>query len=188
MNIITLIPEVRCRDNFVIRDQQILDIIRSVGPDETFCNFLDESTDLIHHLSSDPDLHQSGFLHLVTETVFDYPHNWTSEKTWKPIVHLRPFVIAGPPGSLAHLRSLGFKTFSTWWDESYDEIQDPLLRMKSIIELLKKICRHTLEDLIEIYNEMELTLKFNYDHYYGSFVNDSLDEFNKKCQENLLPR
>lgn len=185
MNIITVIPNTICRDQFLIRDQQMLDILKNVGPDEVFCNFINDSTDV---QSRDSILHQSSFLHVVTETVFDYPHNSFGEKTWKPIVNLRPFIIVGPPHSLRDLQSLGFKTFSNWWDESYDQILDPLSRMRSIIDVLKKICGHRLEDLLKIYDEMEPILKFNYDHYYGPFIDESLNEFDKKCQENLLPR
>lgn len=185
MNIIKVIPETLCKDSFIIRDRQIQDILGNIGLNETFCNFVDDSENV---QSRDPILHQSSFLHLVTETVFDYPHNSFSEKTWKPIVNFRPFIIVGPPHSLRDLQALGFKTFSNWWDEGYDKIVDPLLRMKAIIDVLKKICGHTLEDLLRIYDDMESTLKFNYEHYYGSFIDDSLLKFHKKCQENLLPR
>lgn len=184
MNIISLIPETLCKDKFQIRDQDILQLLKSVQPDEKFCNFNDQ----FDVQGCDSMLHQSCFLHLVTETVFDYPHNSFSEKTWKPIVNLRPFIIVGVPGSLANLHSLGFMTFSKWWDESYDTIQDPLQRMLNIVELTKDICKKSIGDLQEIYVDMKPILKFNYDHYYGDFRNNALNKFDQDCRKNLLLR
>jgi hypothetical protein len=43
-----------------------------------------------------------------------------SEKSFKPLAHRHPFLIYGTPGTLAHLRSLGFMTFDHVIDETYD--------------------------------------------------------------------
>lgn len=186
LELITVLPdEALHKEYFIIKDQNILNILESVDVNEKFCNFQD-TVDRAN--SSDPVLHQTCFLHLVTETVFDYPHNCFGEKTWKPIVNLRPFIIVSVPGSLANLHSLGFKTFSNWWDESYDTIQDPLQRMLSIVNLTKEICQKSLVDLQKIYHDMKPTLKYNYDHYYGNFISDALNNFEQACQKNLLPR
>jgi hypothetical protein len=50
---------------------------------------------------------------------------WTpefiTEKTYRPIMNRHPFVIQGSPGMLQHLRNVGYKTFETVIDESYDK-------------------------------------------------------------------
>ena len=43
----------------------------------------------------------------------------TTEKILKPIQQYHPFILLGMYG-LQNLRNLGFKTFDSVWDESYD--------------------------------------------------------------------
>ena len=33
-----------------------------------------------------------------------------------------PFIVLGPKGYLHNLKRLGFKTFGTFWNESYDDV------------------------------------------------------------------
>ena len=67
--------------------------------------------------------YKSTYFSIVTETLFYEFGNYLSEKTWKPIAHLHPFIFVGRPGMLKFLHSLGFKTFSEYWDESYDTVE-----------------------------------------------------------------
>lgn len=59
---------------------------------------------------------------VITEThAFDEPYNlFISEKLWKPLWALQPFMVLGHQGTLAKLKSWGFETFDTVFDESYD--------------------------------------------------------------------
>jgi hypothetical protein len=184
MNLISVIPNTICNDRFVVRDPEVLDMLRSIESTETFRNFEDS----FWVQGRDPKLYQSCFLHVVTETVFDYPHNSFSEKTWKPIVNLRPFVMVSVPGALSELRNHGFKTFSDWWDEGYDDIMDPLTRMKSIVEVIRQVSEKSIDELKEIYEDMKPIVRFNYDHYYGLFRTQALKNFEKQCRQNLLAR
>jgi len=58
------------------------------------------------------------YLNIVTET-----NGWNeidafwSEKIWRPILNLQPFIFIGPYKSLDKLHSLGFKTFHPFIDE-----------------------------------------------------------------------
>lgn len=78
---------------------------------------------------------------LVTETIFDYPHTFRTEKIWKPILMAHPFVVAANPGYLRDLRNAGFKTFGTLVDERYDEIDNPTVRMQRIIDSVAWLCQ-----------------------------------------------
>ena len=62
-------------------------------------------------------------IHIVTETSFEENELFLSEKIIKPIVMYQPFIVLGPMGYLKRLKGYGFKTFSDFWDESYDEIK-----------------------------------------------------------------
>jgi hypothetical protein len=85
------------------------------------------------------DDYNSCLLEVVLETVYDGQRIHLTEKSLRPISCKMPFIIAGGPGSLQYLRDYGFKTFDSYWDESYDKINDSAERLESIVHLMKKI-------------------------------------------------
>ena len=85
-------------------------------------------------------------LYLVTETVATGRRLHLTEKIFKPICLRMPFIVVGTCHSLEYLRSYGFKTFATLWDESYDTIEDDHLRIEAIARVLQDLDRlSTLE-------------------------------------------
>lgn len=55
---------------------------------------------------------QRHLLNIVTETIWDIePSNFVSEKTFKPILGLRPFLIYAPQGGINCLTSRGFEPY-----------------------------------------------------------------------------
>lgn len=78
---------------------------------------------------------KDSFLNLVTETRFSSPMPCFNEKTIKPILVYRPFILLAPPGTLQLLKKLGIKTFDRWWDESYDDILDHNKRLEKVYSL-----------------------------------------------------
>lgn len=79
---------------------------------------------------------------VVTETIFDYPHTFFTEKIWKPILMGHPFVVAANRGYLKDLRAAGFRTFSHIIDEHYDQIDCPHTRIERIIDTMQGISQH----------------------------------------------
>ncbi len=69
-----------------------------------------------------PDIYLNSWISVVTEThATEEPHNFfISEKTWKPIYAMQPFMILGHKGTLSRLHDMGYKTFNGLIDESYD--------------------------------------------------------------------
>ena len=120
----------------------------------------------------------TSFLHVVTETVWQDKIHFT-EKVFKPIVLHQPFVVLQAPGSLAYLRSYGFKTFGDWWDESYDTIQDPQRRMQAIADIVNAIGNKSLEELETMRMEMASVLEHNFRHFYENIPAICLDELRK---------
>lgn len=102
-----------------------------------------------------------SYFSIVTETLFYQPGNYISEKTWKPIQHLHPFVIVGRPGTLKYLKQLGFQTFSDFWDESYDDIQDDATRMEVVYDLIKKLINLSNEEWDNMYDKLIPILEHN---------------------------
>lgn len=94
-----------------------------------------------HHLTELAHYTDSYF-NLVLETHFDADGSggaFLTEKTFKPIKHAQPFVVVGAPGSLAALRSLGYRTFDSVLDNSYDTIQDNTQRWSAVRTLIHSI-------------------------------------------------
>ena len=64
------------------------------------------------------------------DTFFSYTYNtfatsnktiYLTEKIWKDIMCFHPFLLVSNPGSLKQLRELGYRTFSSYINEKYDE-------------------------------------------------------------------
>lgn len=82
---------------------------------------------------------QDSFCSLVTESKFHSTMPNFSEKTLRAIISGRPFVLLAPAGTLQLLKDLGFKTFSRYWDESYDLEQDSTKRFEKVMFVVKEI-------------------------------------------------
>lgn len=83
--------------------------------------------------------YQSSLISMVTETNFQNNDIFNTEKIFKPIVHRHPFILVGAYKTLEYLKNMGYKTFSDFWDESYDDIEDPFKRLLKIVEICKDI-------------------------------------------------
>jgi hypothetical protein len=110
------------------------------------------------------NLYLSTFCNILCETKDgNEPYMQITEKLDKCIIGLQPFIIVGTTFYLKTIKELGFKTFSNWWDESYDEIKDQNDRRRKIIEIITNIStKYSDDDLKIIYKEMEPTLHHNF--------------------------
>jgi len=99
---------------------------------------------------------------IVSETVFDYPEAFCTEKTTQSLMSKRPFIMIGPCGNLQYLRDIGFTTFSSIIDESYDNIEDPNKRLEAIMQLVLDLNKKTQHELINMVHEVKDTLIHNY--------------------------
>ena len=112
---------------------------------------------------------------LVTEDVFDSESMFFSQTTYKPIVSLTPFIMFGSPYMMKTLREVqGFKTFSPWIDESYDEEENHEKRLMMIVEEVKRLCQ-SKKDVHKMYYEMKDVLIYNQNH----LLNHEYKDFQK---------
>jgi hypothetical protein len=88
-------------------------------------------------------IYRDSWFSIVTETIFDYPHTFRTEKIWKPILMGHPFVVAANRGYLRDLRNAGFQTFGTLVDESYDTVDRPDVRIERITDSIEWLCKDT---------------------------------------------
>jgi hypothetical protein len=110
------------------------------------------------------------------ESVFEHPHAYLTEKTFKAIVMKRPFVIVGSVGSLAKLRELGFKTFDGFWNEDYDQEPEPNQRLKKVLDITNRISQLSVADLQQMCYNMQDILEHNAVHYREHYAKQLLHE------------
>jgi hypothetical protein len=98
----------------------------------------------------------------VTETVFNYPYSFRTEKIWKPVAVGHPFIAVANRGFYQDLHKLGFKTFGHVIDESFDTIDNSQDRIERIACVVEDLCQQDLASfLAECYN----VCKYNQQHY-----------------------
>lgn len=182
LTLITLDNFTRIKDRWPVTDTTIINQLDNIKSTHSFKNFDD-----VFDTHSDPatQLSQQAFVHVVTETVFDYPTIFVSEKTYKPIINKRPFILVASPGCLKNLKDNGFKTFDYYWNESYDSIVDPTQRMLAIVELVNSLCHKSVQELQDICQDMAPILEYNFNYYHNNFLTNEIEKFRSSCQSNL---
>jgi len=119
----------------------------------------------------------STFCHVVTETVYDSNRIHLTEKTFKPIVLQQPFLLVAPQGSLAYLRSYGFRTFDTIWDETYDTLSDDQ-RIPAVLDICEQINQWSDRDISQAQKKVSAIVEHNYQWFYNGFRDHLWTELN----------
>lgn len=111
-----------------------------------------------------------SYFEIVTETYMsDERLSYITEKTVRPIIRLQPFIHVGAPHMLKELREYGFKTFSPYINESYDDIEDPAKRMDAIFREIDRLCAMPPAEIHALYQKLWPAVKHNFDCFtdYG---------------------
>ena len=120
------------------------------------------------------DLCAESLIYHVSETVYSGRRLHLTEKTFKPIALGMPFVLSSTAGSLEYLRSYGFKTFNSVWDESYDQEPDDILRAEKLAELLKSIDQLSEKHKQHLFEQTWPIIEHNWNHFYRGGFSDIL--------------
>lgn len=89
---------------------------------------------------------------------------YTSEKIYRTMYNKLPFIVFAKKGFLQLLKDLGYKTFETIFDESYDNIEDRKERAEFIAKEIKRFCDLTeTEKQHKIKNALDI-IEYNYNH------------------------
>jgi hypothetical protein len=123
------------------------------------------------------DLYLNSYVHIVTETQFEQDASpFMSEKTWRPILNLQPFVYLGNPLALNTLRTMGFKTFSPFINEDYDNELDPKKRFALVEKEVAKLGKMSIDEIHQWYVSIKDVLIHNQNLLY------SYKNYNPICQ------
>lgn len=149
--------------------------------DTLILNFDDTRTNPIDIIADDLPLFNDSYFSLVTETMY---YDWTvpkyklgyplpylnciffSEKVYKPIVMMQPFILVGRPHSIRMLKEHGYKTFHPYIDESYDSIEDDGYRMQVIIDEVKRLSEQSSEEWLLWCTNIKSIVEHNQKHFY----------------------
>jgi hypothetical protein len=103
-----------------------------------------------------------GETHVMGRTFFP------TEKTTRPMLLKKPFIVFASRNYMAYLRQMGFQTFHDFWDEDYDgyETRDRLLR---IYQVINDLATRPIDKLVAMYQKMQPIL----DHNYNLLINQT---------------
>jgi hypothetical protein len=160
---------------------------------ETHTNFLrdmlpikltltEDKHNMYHLTADDIELHQNSLFSLISETLFCsnidtmlesehyfanaqcFPCILLSEKTCRTIKQQHPFIILGHVNTLKGLREMGYKTFSPYINESYDEIQNDEERLIAVINEVERLSNMSIDETKDWLEGVHQITKYNFKH------------------------
>ena len=111
------------------------------------------------YLKADP--YVDTYFSLVTETVFDYPYTFRTEKIWKPVCIGHPWIVASNAGYYRDMHNIGYQTFGHLIDESFDQIDNSQDRLNRIVTIVEDLCK---QDLASFVTAAQDICKYNQQH------------------------
>lgn len=181
LNLLHTLPFTKTNEKWIAKDVSLREILSNDPPD-TFKNF-EESSSLIRNNNS--QLLQRAFCYISNETTYHYPGAFTSEKTFKSLPAMRPMISYSNKGCLEKLKEMGFKTWDKWWSEDYDLMSDPEERFVAVTKLIGYVSSLTIEQCVELLQDMESVLAHNQDLYLNHFVDNQIKSIKEQAVKQL---
>jgi len=118
-----------------------------------------------NHLPNPEKFFNESYWSLITERDF-YSDDYLgyTEKVIKAFFYRHPFIVIGLPYTLDILRNMGFMTFSSVIDESYDLEEDHEKRKKLIHNEIKKLSKLNYVEHFNLYHSIKDILNYNRQH------------------------
>ena len=93
-------------------------------------------------------IYEDTYFSIVTETNFEIPNSYRTEKIYKPLKIGHPFIAVSSYGFYKDLHNMGFKTFSNLIDESFDTVDNDDLRLSRIADVIENLCNSNLVEFL----------------------------------------
>jgi hypothetical protein len=123
---------------------------------------------------------QQSFVHLVTETIAESYYPFPTEKFLYPILNKSLWVAYAQPGYYQYIEKyMGFKQYQTF-DYAFDKVRDPLIRLKTITDMLEPFSKLSRYDWHDIYLIEKDTIDYNFDLVKSKRFLDKLQALNEK--------
>lgn len=145
-------------------------VMRNLHTLPLLLNVADRNSNINYHIDGDDKYYRNSRFSIVTETFFfklispkyDEVSIFLSEKTFKPMVGKHPFINMNRPHTLKYLRSMGYRTFSPWFDEAYDDIENDEQRLLAIFNEIDRLCSLTQSEWNAIEKDIAPIIEHNY--------------------------
>jgi hypothetical protein len=125
---------------------------------------LDDRYGIAHDIHSlgNMEIWTSHLLHIIGETEFNpWDPMFITEKTWKPIIGMRPFVINGQAKIYQYLKDNGFRTFNHYWPHIPVETGTDISTHDYIIQVIEYLLTMTTNQLTNLFQNMLPDLQHN---------------------------
>ncbi len=153
-------------------DTRMIELIKSYDSVKALPPLFLDTTELhINRAESTVDTniyYENTYFSVVSETTY-FTREWyhsarfLSEKAFKPIAMKHPFILVSVPYSLEIYKIMGYKTFSTIIDESYDTELDDGKRMLMILSEIERLCNLNAEELEKFILSAREICDYNYE-------------------------
>ena len=116
--------------------------------------------DTIEFYQTPRKFYLDSYLGIITDTFYD-TGVFLSEKIFNAMHYYQLFAYLGPVHSLRHLKSLGYITFDSIIDESYDDMEDNAQRLFKFTESITTFLQQPLETISLAYQKCIPILQHN---------------------------
>lgn len=121
------------------------------------------------HVGNVTTLHritEKSFIQIVSETMGTSSCVYITEKLMYPIVSKVLFLTYGQAHYHSHLETYyGFKKYSKIFDYNFDSIENPVIRLVTMLSMLAKFDKLSMTDLHDLYLLEKDTIEHNYDWF-----------------------
>jgi hypothetical protein len=154
-------------DLILVDIEQSIDYNHILRPDAVHNTIVDP---LVTHSDvyslGDLRIWQRCFLNVVSETLCNSDRFMISEKTFKPLIGMRPFVLNGPKKILKHLRNNGFYTFEEYWHVDFNQATTAELACDNCVQVIKQLSRMSAGQIQQMYSDMYPKLVHNRNRFF----------------------
>ena len=172
---------------------QLIDSVESKIYDlpNLYLDFTDLTVNLPNIEEESLQFYKNSLISLVNETNFYSGSRYNSsrflsEKIFKPVAYGHPFILASVPRSLELLRSLGYKTFHPYIDESYDTESDDQERVLKLLNEVKKICNYSEEEVKTFIRNVRPIVEHNQQHLRSKTLHSVNGSDHSSIQKNFI--
>jgi hypothetical protein len=132
-------------------------------PYETGNDLLDPNINEINNMLD------NSKINIVYETDPIKGPSMISEKTYKAMFFKKPFIIMCHQHTLKLLKDCGYKTFSPWINESYDDIEDYQERKVAVLNEIERLNSLSDDDLDLLISQCNDIVEHNYNWMFSQY-------------------
>lgn len=118
-------------------------------------SFFDRNDDIVFFVESfgNENVWHESFLNIITETFVHDNNLFITEKTLKPILGLRPFLLLSSPFNLDFLKKLDINLFDEWFGDWHSS-KDYNVRLNKIINIIEYVCSLSKNERKNMFDDM----------------------------------